>query len=120
MSAEQQGAMVLGRATLRSAKLLGLCSADLARTIDLDEVTVSLVQMGVVGISLRTRAGQLALQFVCICRLLDEQVGGSDIERKLWMRSHIDELGGTPQELIASAAGLAKTLAFLSGLRQVV
>jgi hypothetical protein len=57
------------------------------------------------------------LLLVRVFRSLDALVGGNDDKRLAWMNSYNKALHGTPAELIKTAEGLVRTLAYLDGMR---
>lgn len=50
-------------------------------------------------------------------RSLDALVGTDDQKRLVWMTTHNKALGGVPQQLVQSAAGLVTALNYLDGMR---
>jgi hypothetical protein len=75
------------------------------------------VLAGVRGIEPSSKEGELALLLVRVFRSLDALVGGNDAKRLAWMNSYNKALNGTPADLIKTAEGLVRTLAYLDGLR---
>lgn len=114
---QAEPAVVLTKATVRAAELLGLNSGDLARVIGVSAATVSRYRQAAAGLSPASKSGQLALLLVRVFRSLDPLVGSDDHKRKAWMRSQNQALGGVPAQLILSPEGLARTLAYLDGMR---
>ena len=114
---QAEPAVVLTKATVRAAELLGLNSGDLARVIGVSAATVSRYRQAAAGLSPASKSGQLALLLVRVFRSLDPLVGSDDHKRKAWMRSQNQALGGVPAQLILNPEGLARTLAYLDGMR---
>lgn len=110
-------AAVLGKSAARAAAQLGLNGKALARVVGCSEPTVSRVLAGQRGIDPQSKEGELALLLVRVFRSLDALVGGSDAQRASWMNSHNRALNGVPAELIRTAEGLVRTLAYLDGMR---
>jgi transcriptional regulator with XRE-family HTH domain len=110
-------AEVLAKATARTAALLGLSGAALARTIGLSEATVSRLLRGERTLQPASKEGELAALLVRTYRALDALVGSDDRKRAAWMTSENRALGGVPRELIQTAEGLVATLAYLDGQR---
>jgi transcriptional regulator with XRE-family HTH domain len=108
---------VLAKATARTAALLGLTGAALARTIGLSEPTVSRLLRGERPLQPTSKEGELAALLVRTYRALDALVGNDDRKRAAWMTSHNRALGGVPRELIQTVEGLVATLAYLDGQR---
>lgn len=109
--------MVLAKATTRASKMLGLSGAALARTIGLSEPTISRLLHGDKALDPNSKEGELALLLVRVFRSLDALVGTDDQKRLVWMTTHNKALGGVPQQLVQSAAGLVATLNYLDGMR---
>ena len=109
--------MVLAKATTRASKMLGQSGASLARTIGVSEPTVSRIVHGEKPIAPGSKEGELALLLVRVFRSLDALVGTDDQKRLIWMTTHNKALGGVPQQLVQSAAGLVATLNYLDGMR---
>jgi transcriptional regulator with XRE-family HTH domain len=108
---------VLGKATARAAVALGLSGRALAQVVGYSEPTVSRILSGQRGIEPASKEGELSLLLVRVFRSLDALVGGDEQRRQAWMASHNSALNGVPAELIRSAEGLVRTLAYLDGMR---
>lgn len=115
--AQVDPASVLGKSAARAAAQLGLSGKALARVVGCSEPTVSRVLAGQRGIDPHSKEGELALLLVRVFRSLDALVGGNDAKRTSWMNSHNRALNGVPAELIRTAEGLVRTLAYLDGMR---
>jgi len=109
--------MVLAKATTRASKMLGLSGASLARTLGLSEPTISRLVHGEKPLAPDSKEGELALLLVRVFRSLDALVGTDDQKRLAWMATHNKALGGVPQRLVETAAGLVATLNYLDGMR---
>ncbi len=109
--------LVLGKAITRASQALGLSGKALARVVGFSEPTISRVIAGERGIDPQSKEGELALLLVRVFRSLDALVGGSDTKRLAWMGSHNKALNGVPAELVKTAEGLVRTLAYLDGMR---
>jgi transcriptional regulator with XRE-family HTH domain len=114
---EVDRAMVLGKATARAAAALGLTGKGLAQVVGYSEPTISRILAGDRGIEPDSKEGELALLLVRVFRSLDALVGGSDASRATWMSTYNNGLNGIPVELIKTAEGLVRTLAYLDGMR---
>jgi transcriptional regulator with XRE-family HTH domain len=110
-------ATVLAKAAHRSAQLLGLNGAALARVIGVSEATVSRVARGERGLAPESKEGELALLLVRLYRSLDALVGNDEARRLAWMRTPNDALHGTPAQLILQAQGLVATVTYLDAMR---
>lgn len=109
--------LVLGKATVRAAEMLGLSGAALSRVIGLSAPTISRIHHGDKGIDPASKEGELALMLVRVFRGLDALVGHDDHKRLLWMRSANRALGGEPIKLVERADGLVAVLNYLDGMR---
>jgi len=108
---------VLTKATLRSAGLLGLNNAALARTVGLSEASISRMGSGAKGFEPGSKPAELAALVVRVYRSLDALVGNSEEHRRLWMGSYNQALNATPKEAIQSAEGLVRVVTYLDGAR---
>ena len=110
-------ALVLGKATARAAALLGLNGRALAQVVGYSEPTVSRILAGDRGIDPTSKEGELSLLLVRVFRSLDALVGGQDAQRLAWMNTFNSGVNAVPAELIRTAEGLVRTLAYLDGMR---
>ncbi len=108
---------VLAKAVGRSADLLGLSGAAVARIIGLSEPTVSRILKGERAIDPLSKEGELSLLLVRVYRSLDPLIGTDDQKRRDWMRGYNKALGGIPNKLIERTDGLVGTLNYLDGMR---
>jgi hypothetical protein len=113
-------AAVLTKATLRSAQLLGLNNAALARTVGLSESTISRMAAGGRSFDLGTKSAELAALLVRVYRSLDALVGNSERHRKLWMTSFNREFNQAPREAIETVDGLTRVVRYLDGARALI
>lgn len=109
--------VVLTKATLRAAEMLGITSTSLAKIIGVSDATVSRYKRQQTFIESASKQAQLALLLIRVFRSLDPLVGSDGEQRKDWMRSRNRALNGVPAELIANPEGLARTVAYLDGMR---
>ncbi len=110
-------ATVLGKATARASSALGLTGKALAQVLGFSEPTISRILNGDRGIDPDSKEGELSLLLVRVFRSLDALVGGDDVKRRLWISTQNKALNGVPAELIRTAEGLVRTLAYLDGMR---
>ena len=110
-------AVVLSRATMRAAQLLGITQSDLADVIGVSPATMSRIANGQKQLEPGSKAWQLAALFVRVFRSLDAIVGSDDALARAWMRSENTALGGVPRDLIRDPAGLARTVDYLDAAR---
>jgi transcriptional regulator with XRE-family HTH domain len=110
-------ATVLGKATARASSALGLSGKALAQVLGFSEPTISRILNNDRGINPDSKEGELSLLLVRVFRSLDALVGGDDVKRRLWISTQNTALNGVPAELIRTAEGLVRTLAYLDGMR---
>jgi transcriptional regulator with XRE-family HTH domain len=110
-------AAVLTKATLRSAELLGLNQALLARVVGLSVSQVSRMASGEKSLDLRSKAGELAALLVRLYRSLDALVGNDEQQRRAWMTSFNRQFNAAPREAIQTVDGLVRVVSYLDGAR---
>ena len=110
-------AAVLTKATLRSAGLLGLNNAVLARAVGLSEASISRMGGGAKAFEPGSKPAELAALVVRVYRSLDALVGNSEEHRRLWMTSYNRALNAVPRDAIQSAEGLVRVVTYLDGAR---
>lgn len=108
---------ILTKATLRSAALLGLSGAVLAKVIGTSEATVSRLGSGGTTLETGTKTAELAALLIRAYRSLDALVGNSDQHRLAWMASHNRTLNAAPRQAILTAEGLVRVVTYLDGAR---
>jgi Protein of unknown function (DUF2384) len=109
--------VVLTKALLRAAALLGLSSAVLARILGVSEASVSRLGAGARTVEPRSKEGELALLLVRVYRSLDALVGTDAAQRKAWLHGHNRALNGRPVDLIQRTDGLVNVVAYLDAMR---
>src|SRR5437660_8349532 len=109
--------LVLTRAVLRSAELLGLSSAALARILGVSEASVSRLASGARTVDPQSKEGELALLLVRVYRSLDALVGTDASQRQAWLQGHNRALNGRPIDLIQRTDGLVNVVAYLDAMR---
>lgn len=110
-------AAVLTKATLRSADLLGLNQAVLARVVGLSVSQVSRIASGEKQLDVRSKPAELAALLIRVYRSLDALVGNDDHQRRLWMTSFNRQFNATPKEAIQKVEGLVRVVSYLDGAR---
>lgn len=110
-------AAVLTRAALRSAGLLGLNNAVLARAVGLSEASISRMSSGAKAFEVGSKPAELAALVIRVYRSLDALVGNSDEHRRLWMTSYNRALNAVPKDAVQSAEGLVRVVNYLDGAR---
>ena len=108
---------VLTKATLRSAALLGLNGAALARVIGMSEATVSRIANGGRTLESGTKPAELAALLIRAYRSLDAVVGNSEAHRRAWMTSFNKGLNAVPKDAILTAEGLVRVVTYLDAAR---
>lgn len=108
---------VLTGAVVRSAELLGLNRAELARILGVSESSVSRLINRTRLIDPASKEGEFALLLVYVYRSLDALVGGDKEQRLAWLRSHNRFMNAPPAELLTTVTGLVNTVAYLESAR---
>ena len=110
---------VLTKAALRSADLLGLNNAMLARVVGVSESQVSRMAAVQRQLEIGTKPAELATLLVRVYRSLDAMVGNSDQHRKLWMSSFNRAFNEVPKDAIQKVDGLVRVVSYLDGARAI-
>lgn len=108
---------VLTKAALRSATLLGLNNAALARAVGVSESTVSRMNAGERVFEVGTKPAELAALIVRVYRSLDALVGNSERHRQIWMSTFNGAFNQAPRDAIESVDGLTRVVRYLDGAR---
>lgn len=109
--------VVLSRATVRAAQLLGLSQRALGRLLGISDATASRLCSGRYLLSRdRAKEWELALLFVRLFRSLDAIWGHGDAARA-WLASDNLALGAPPVELLGSIQGLVRVVEYLDSAR---
>ncbi|HEY2434687.1 MAG TPA: antitoxin Xre/MbcA/ParS toxin-binding domain-containing protein [Vicinamibacterales bacterium] len=109
--------LVVTKAALRAAGLLGLSNRALARIVGLSDATVSRMGTGAYTLSPGDKAFEIAVLFVRLYRALDGLVDGDEAVARAWLRNPNSALGDAPLTLIQTVPGLVHTLAYLDARR---
>jgi len=112
--------VVLSKAAVRAADLLGVTARALAAVIGVSEATVSRMRKGEFALARGSKPFELALLFVRLFRSLDAITGGDEAVARAWLRAPNTALGGTPVEAIRTIPGLVDVLAYLDARRALV
>lgn len=107
---------VLTRAVVNAARALGISQAGLAAIIGLSTPTVSRMANGAYLLDPQRKEWELAALFVRLFRSLDSIVA-SDEKARAWLAGENRALGARPGELLPSAEGLIRVLAYLDAAR---
>jgi hypothetical protein len=107
--------VVLTRAALRAADLLGLARKDLAVVLGVSASTLS--RLDDRPLDPGRKEGELAVLFVRLFRSLDALLGGSTEKARAWMHAPNRHLGGVPAERIRTVTGLVDAIEYLDALR---
>ncbi|MBA2960817.1 MULTISPECIES: antitoxin Xre/MbcA/ParS toxin-binding domain-containing protein [Ramlibacter] len=113
-------AAVLTKASLRSAELLGLSRASLAKVVGVSQATVSRMAAGERQFELGSKPAELAALLVRVYRSLDALVGNSERHRRLWMTTYNQAFNQSPREAIETVDGLTRVVRYLDGARALV
>jgi transcriptional regulator with XRE-family HTH domain len=109
--------LVLSKAVVRAAALLGLAQHDLAGILGVSDATVSRLCADKYRLSpQRAKEWELARLFVRFFRSLDALWGHDDVART-WLASENLALGARPRDLLASVEGLVRVVGYLDAAR---
>ena len=108
---------VVSKAVSRSAELLGLTNAVLARIIGVSEATASRLRAGAYALEPSTKPYELSLLLVRLFRGLDAVVGGDEASLRSWMTTANRALGGVPRDLVQTATGLVAAVDYVDAAR---
>ena len=109
--------VVVTKAALRAAGLLGLSNKVLARVVGLSEASVSRMGAGTYTLSPGDKPFELAVLFVRLFRSLDAIAGGDAAVARAWLRNPNTTLDDTPLALVQSVSGLVNVVAYLDAAR---
>jgi Antitoxin Xre/MbcA/ParS C-terminal toxin-binding domain/Antitoxin Xre-like helix-turn-helix domain len=118
-SAVSEG-VVVTKAALRAAALLGISNRVLARVVGLSEASVSRMGSGTFTLTPGEKPFELAVLFIRFYRALDAIVHGDDGVARAWLANPSAALGGRPLTLIQSVTGLVHAVAYLDARRALV
>lgn len=110
-------AAVVTKATVRTARLLGLNNATLAIVIGLSEATVSRMASGSYLLDPKNKSYELSLLLIRLFRSLDAMVGGEEGPMQSWMKSNNLVLSGIPAEKIQTITGLVDAVNYVDTSR---
>jgi hypothetical protein len=115
--ASVERSVVVSKAVSRSAELLGLTNAALARTIGVSEATASRLRAGHYTLEPGTKPYELSLLLVRLFRSLDAVVGGDAASLRSWMETTNLTLRGVPRDLVQTATGLVAAVDYVDAAR---
>jgi len=118
---QQDRQEVLSKALLRTAVYLGITNARLGRVLGLSPATISRLHGGIYLLSGSRKEWELAVLLVRLFRSLDSITGGSKETARTWLNSENEAFAGRkPVELIETAEGLVRVVAYLDASRGIV
>ncbi len=109
-------AVVLTKAVMAAARMLGLRNRELAAVIGASEASISRLAVGRL-IEPGTKEGELALLFLRLFRSLDALVGGEEAKARAWLHAENTHLGGVPAERMRRVEGLVDVVQYLDSMR---
>ena len=112
--------LVVTKAALRAADLLGISNKALSRILGLSEASISRMGTGTYTLAPGEKPFELAVLFVRFYRALDAIVHGDDGVARAWLSNPNAGLGGTPLTLIQSVSGLVHAVGYLDARRALV
>jgi hypothetical protein len=115
--AEPSPESVLTKAVARTAGLLEMNQAQLARVLGLSAPTASRLVAGQWQLVQGSKPWDFAALLIRVFRSLDGLTGGDADARRTWLESHNHALGGTPRSLLLETEGLIRVLHYLDAAR---
>nr|WP_315244363.1 MbcA/ParS/Xre antitoxin family protein [uncultured Albidiferax sp.] len=112
--------IVLAKATLQAASLLGFTGTVLGKVIGLSEASISRIGTGERPLQPTSKEGELAALLVRSCCTLDAMVGSDPQHRLAWLGSYNKALNGAPKELMQTVQGLVLVTSYLDSMRAKV
>lgn len=112
---EEQLALVISRATVRSAGILGLSNAILSRVLGLSESQVSRISRD--QATLEGKAQELGLLFVRLFRGLEGILGNDDVAARAWLTTPNTALRAKPLDMIQTVQGLMEAVLYVDSRR---
>lgn len=109
--------VVLTKATLNAAQLLGLNHTELAKVLGTSPASISRLSASARLIDPESQEGKFSVMLVKIFKNLDLMVGGDATARNTWMNAHNKVLGCTPKQSIQTIEGIVYTLNYLNGMK---
>lgn len=109
--------LVLTRATLRAAEILGLPQGQLAEVLGLSPASVSRMKAGAYQLDQSRKEWELAALWVRLYRSLDSITGGHDAASRAWLQSDNQALQGRPADLVRQVTGLVRVVEYLDASR---
>ncbi len=110
-------AALVTKAAMRAAARLAVSNRSLARIFGLSEASVSRMGAGTYQLKPGDKAFELALMFLRLFRALDSLSGGDEQTSRAWLRNDNLALGGVPEALIESLAGMITVIGYLDAQR---
>lgn len=112
-----KAAIVVSKAVVRAAAILGINNAMLAKTLGISPASTSRLRDGTYIIPPDSKPYELALLLIRLFRSLDAMLGGEKRSIRSWMEVPNQALRGVPQELVATVTGLVETVAYVDAAR---
>lgn len=108
---------VLTKALLRASEILGLNQTALAQVVGLSTASVSRMRSGIYHLDPASKEWELAALMVRLYRGLDAVMAGDEQALQAWMGNYNNDLHEIPATLIATVAGLVKTVEYVDAFR---
>jgi hypothetical protein len=112
-----RAAIVVSRAVVRAAAVLGINSTTLARVLGISAASTSRLKDGAYVLPPDSKPYELALLLIRLFRSLDAMMGGEEPSIRSWMRVPNQALRGVPQDLVTSVTGLVDTVTYVDAAR---
>ncbi len=106
----------LSQSVLQITQILGMYQAELARILGYQCREIGKLASGQQCLQKETYAWQQAVDFIAVYQALYELFQGDSAHMYHWLRSHNDDLSGTPHLLMVDDLRVADVLALLQVL----
>lgn len=110
-------AMVLGKAVVRAADILGLKQSAVAKILGLSAASVSRLYAGQYQLNPHGKEWELAALLVRLYRGLDALMASDETSLRAWINNENNDLRGIPSVLIKQVSGLVTAVNYVDAYR---
>ena len=109
--------VVLTRAVLRAADILGLPQKDTAHILGVSAASLSRMASGTRSLTPTSKEGELGLLLVRVFRGADALLGGKEAAVRSWFHAPNAHLGAVPASRVRAVEGLVHVAEYLDAMR---
>lgn len=117
---ERRAALVLSKAVVRCADMLGLHRAELAQILGLSESAIDQLSEGAYTLELGSQPAERAALVVRLFLSISAWVGDNKENLRKWMSSFNTALGARPCDFIKTFDGLTHAISYLDGSQGII